>query len=283
MCLLPWVFGFLAFTVGPIVYSFGLGFFDYDMFGAAEFIGIENYVKLATDPLFVKSLQVTAIYAFVSVPLGIVVALGMSLILNENVVGLSVWRTVYYLPSLISGVALSVLWIQLFNPNAGIINTWLRYIGIKGPAWLYSQEWALPALILMSVWGVGSSVLLYLAGLQGIPTPLYESAKIDGAGALRRFRYITVPMLTPTIFFNLLMGLIGAFQFFTQAFVMTAGGPNNATLSMVLYLYRKAFQQLHFGYASAVAWILFAIIVAFTIILLRTSNRWVFYEGELQS
>lgn len=282
VCLLPWVIGFLAFTLGPMLYSFGLGFFKSDMFSKPAFVGVDNYVGLAGDPLFIKSLKVTAIYAFASVPLGIVVALIMSLILNQKVIMLSVWRTVYYMPSLISGVALSVLWLQLFNPNAGVINNFLRLFGINGPAWLYSQTWALPALIFMSLWGTGSSVLLYLAGLQGIPTPLYEAAKIDGAGALQRFWKVTLPMLTPTVFFNLLMGLIGAFQFFTQSFVMTRGGPNNATLSMVLYLYRKAFEQLHFGYASAIAWVLFAVIVVFTLILLRTSNRWVFYEGELR-
>ena len=282
ICLLPWVIGFLAFTLGPMLYSFGLGFFKSDMFSKPAFVGLDNYVGLASDPLFIKSLKVTAIYAFVSVPLGIVVALIMSLILNQKIILVSAWRTVYYMPSLISGVALSVLWLQLFNPNAGVINTALKAVGIKGPAWLYSQTWALPALILMSLWGVGASVLLYLAGLQGIPTTIYEAAKIDGAGAMQRFRHVTLPMLTPTIFFNLLMSLIAAFQFFTQAFVMTSGGPNNATLSMVLYLYRKAFQQLNFGYASAIAWVLFAIVVAFTVILLRSTNRWVFYEGELR-
>lgn len=280
LCLLPWVIGFLSFTLGPMAYSFGLSFFEADMLTGSYFVGLKNYAALMKDQLFVQSLKVTMIYAFVSVPLGTVVALAVALLLNQKVVALGLWRTVYYTPSLISGVAVSVLWLQIFNPRMGLINSALRLVGIEGPTWIFDSDWALISLIIMSLWGAGSNMLLYLAGLQGIPTQLYEAAKIDGANTWHRFWSVTLPMLTPTVFFNVVMGLIGGFQFFTQARIMTGGGPNNSTLSMVLYLYNKAFQQIRFGYASAIAWVLFAIIVTFTFLFVRTSDRWVFYAGE---
>ena len=217
---------------------------------------------------------------FSTVPLGSCLALLIALVLNQKLLGLSIWRTIYYLPTVISGVAVSLLWLQIFNPRAGLLNNFLAILNIEGPSWLYSSTWALPSLIIMSVWGVGANMLLYLAGLQGIPTQLYEAATIDGANSIRKFWHVTIPMLTPTIFFNITIGLIYAFQFFTQAFIMTEGGPNNATLSMVLFLYRKAFLQIRFGYASAAAWVLFAIIITFTLIFQYSSRRWVYYEGE---
>ncbi|MHB1296031.1 MAG: carbohydrate ABC transporter permease [Anaerolineae bacterium] len=282
LCIAPWVIGFLAFTLGPMAFSLGLSFFEADLFTLNYWVGLKNFQTIFSDPLFFKSLRVTAIYAFASVPLGAIAAVTVALVLNQQIMGLSFWRTIYYLPSVISGIAVSVLWMQIFNPRMGLINGALKLVGIQGPTWIFSSDWALPSLIIMSVWGVGSNMLLYLAGLQGIPTPLYEAAKIDGAGAWARFRRITIPMLTPTIFFNVVMSLIGSFQFFTESFIMTAGGPNNATLSMVLYLYRKAFEQTRFGYASALAWVLFAIIVFFTLLFVRSSDRWVYYEGGLR-
>ncbi len=191
-------------------------------------------------------------------------------------------RTLYYLPSIVSGVAVSILWLWIFSPQYGLLNYALSVIGIQGPRWVYSEQWAIPAFVIMGAWHAGSNMLLYLAGLQGIPTSLYEAASIDGAGSLARFIFVTLPMLSPTIFFNLIMTLTGAFQVFTQSYVMTGGGPNNATLTVVLYLYRKGFQQLHFGYASAIAWVLFVIIMAFTLLVLRSSAVWVYYEGELK-
>jgi multiple sugar transport system permease protein len=280
VCLAPWVVGFLSFTLGPMLYSFGLSFFEADLLTGSKFLGLANYTSLFRDPLFLKSLRVTATYAFVSVPLGVVVSLSVAMLLNQKIVGLSGWRTVYYMPSLISGVAVSVLWLQIFNPRMGLLNGILKVFGIQGPSWIFDSNWALPSLIIMSVWSIGATMLLYLAGLQGIPTELYEAAEIDGAGKVRKFANITIPMLTPTIFFNSLIGIIAAFQLFTQAMVMTGGGPNNATLTMVLFLYRKAFQQTRFGYASAVAWILFGIIVVFTVLYVRFSDRWVFYAGQ---
>lgn len=280
LCLLPWIIGFLVFTLGPLVFSFGLSFFRADLLTRNIFIGLENYTELIRDPLFLKSLRVTAVYAFVSVPLGAITALAVALLLNQKVVGLGLWRTVYYLPSVISGVAVAVLWMQIFNPRMGLINNMLKVVGIEGPSWIFDSDWALPSLIIMSLWAVGANMLLYLAGLQGIPTHLYEAAKIDGANIVRRFWHVTIPMLTPTIFFNVVISLIAAFQFFTQSFIMTNGGPNNSTLSMVLFLYRKAFQQTRFGYASAVAWVLFAIIIGFTMMFMRSSSWWVYYAGE---
>lgn len=280
LCLTPWLIGILAFVVGPMLFSFGLSFFESDLLTRNYFVGAKNYQELMNDPLFWQSLKVTFLYAFTSVPLGAAVSLLIALLLNQKIAGLGVWRTIYYLPTVISGVAASLVWLQIFNPRAGLINNVLSSIGITGPNWLFDSNWALPAIILLSVWSVGSNVLLFLAGLQGIPTHLYEAALIDGANAWQRFWTVTIPMLSPTILFSVTISLIGAFQLFTQALLMTKGGPNNATLSMVLYLYNKAFAQVRFGYASAVAWVLFAIIVAFTILFQRWSRRWVYYEGE---
>jgi multiple sugar transport system permease protein len=280
LCLAPWIIGFLGFILGPMLFSFGLSFFEADLLVNNYFVGLQNYQELLTDPLFWQSIRITAIYAFTSVPLGVITAMLIALLLNQKIPALGLWRTIYYLPTVISGVAVSILWLQIFNPRAGMLNNFLAILGIPGPNWLFDSTWAMPALILMSLWSVGANVLLYLAGMQGIPTHLYEAATIDGATALRRFWHITIPMLTPTIFFNVTISLIGALQFFTQAFIMTDGGPNNATLSMVLYLYRKAFEQIRFGYASATAWVLFAIIITLTLLFQNSSKRWVYYEGD---
>jgi multiple sugar transport system permease protein len=179
-------------------------------------------------------------------------------------------------------VSVAILWAQLFHPDMGLINTLLSYVGITGPRWIYSEEWAMPALIIMSQWGVGGSMLIFLAGLQGIPTVLYEAAEIDGAGSWRRFIHVTLPMLSPTILFTLVMNIIGSFQVFTQAYIMTAGGPNNATLTYVLYIYRHGFEFFEMGYASALAWILFVIIMGFTLLVLKSSALWVYYAGEVR-
>jgi multiple sugar transport system permease protein len=234
------------------------------------------------DELFWKSFRVTAYYTFALVPTSIVISLSIALLMNQKVAGIGLWRTLYYLPSVVQGVAVAVLWGFVLNPRFGLINAGLKMIGIEGPRWLYSEDWAVPGLILMGLWGAGGGMLLYLAGLQGIPTALYEAAEIDGANAIRRFLHITIPMLTPTIYFNLLINIIGSFQVFTQSYVMTDGGPNNATLTQVLYLYRKGFLNFQFGYASALAWALFLLIMVFTILVVRSSESWVHYEGELK-
>jgi multiple sugar transport system permease protein len=280
LCLAPWIIGLLAFTLGPMLFSFGLSFFESDLLVKTYWVGLQNYRELFADPLFWHSIQVTATYAFTSVPLSVITAMLIALLLNQKIPGLGIWRTIYYLPTVISGVAVSILWLQIFNPRAGMINNFLGIFGIQGPKWLFDSHWAMPALVLMSLWSVGANVLLYLAGMQGIPTAFYEAATIDGANGFRRFWHITIPMLTPTIFFNVIISIIGALQLFTQVNIMTNGGPNNATLSMVLYLYGKAFKQIRFGYASATAWILFAIIITFTLLFQYSSRRWVYYEGE---
>ncbi|NLE76425.1 MAG: sugar ABC transporter permease, partial [Chloroflexi bacterium] len=272
----PWVIGFLIFTAGAMLFSLGLTLFDTDLLTETRYYGLRNFSKLARDRLFLKSLTVTATYVISAVPLQVATALAIALMLNtKKIVAIGVWRTLYYMPSIVSGIAVSLLWMWILNPDFGLLNYLLGLVGITGPRWVYSEQWAIPSFVMMGVWGAGSNMLLYLAGLQGIPTPLYEAAAIDGAGSWRRFWNITMPMLSPTVFFNLVMTLIGAFQVFTQAYVITAGGPNNATLTIVLFLYRKGFEQLHFGYASAVAWVLFVIIMAFTLLVFRSSATWV--------
>jgi len=226
---------------------------------------------------------VTTYYTFTVVPLQTINALLMALLLNQKLRGQGAFRTIYYLPAVVSSVATISVWWWMLNPDAGLINAALAKIGISpGPRWLLSQEWALPAIILMAVWGSGGSMLIFLGALQGIPAELHESAMLDGATALRRFFHITIPMISSTIFFSLVMGLIGAFQVFGASYLMTEGGPNNATLTYVLYLYRKSFQQLRFGYASALAWILFVILMFFTLLMFKSSDVWVYYETELR-
>ena len=279
----PWIIGFLLFTVGAMLFSLGLTFFKTDLLTGSKFIGLANFTKLGNDPLFLKSLGVTFHYVFMAVPLQVLMALTVAMLLNSNQVRFSgFWRTLYFLPSIVSGIAVSLLWLWIFNPEFGLFNYFLSLIGIEGPRWLYSEQWAIPSFVIMSVWSAGGNMLLYLAGLQGIPTVLYEAASIDGANAIDRFFFVTLPMLSPTIFFNLVMTLIGAFQMFTQSYAMTGGGPNNATMTVVLLLYNKAFEQLLFGYASAIAWVLFVIILIFTLLVIRSSSVWVYYEGEVK-
>jgi multiple sugar transport system permease protein len=284
----PWVVGFLVFTAGAMLASLGISLLKTDFLTHADFVGFSQFKYIFQDPrhLTQKALINTAYYSFAMVPLGTSFALFIAVLLNQGIRGQSIWRLIYYLPSVVSGVAVSILWVWLYSPDLGLINSLLWKFGfyphiLSVPIrWIYNEAWAMPSLIIMAVWGSGGSMLIFLAGLRNIPTTLYEAAEIDGASGWQRFWTITIPMLSPTIFFSLIMGIIGSFQVFTQAFVMTQGGPNNATLTMVLYIYRKAFQQLHFGYASALAWLLFAIILFFTLLVVRSSDFWVFYAGE---
>ena len=281
----PWLIGFLVFTAGAMAYSLGVSFWDTNFLNRNEFVGFDNYERLADDPLFWKSLRVTFLYTGLTVPLSTVLALGIAVMLNQGIKFSSFWRTVYYLPAVVSGVAVALIWGWVLNPNDGLLNNLLRQIGIDGPRWFASEDWAVPGLVLISLWGTGTNMLLYLAGLQGIPTDIKEAARIDGAGPVRAFFGVTLPLLTPTIFFNVILNVIGSFQLFDRAYVLTQGGPNNATLSMVLYLYQRGFGhfgQFEFGYASAIAWALFAIILVFTLILVRSQSRWVYYEGGLR-
>lgn len=278
----PWLLGLLVFTLGPIIVSLYLSMTHYEVVRAPVFNGLSNYEFLFKDRLFWQALRVTSIYVFISVPLGLVLSFAVAMLMNQKLKLLGLWRTIFYVPNLVPIIASSVLWLWLFNPQFGLFNATLQYFGIAGPNWLGHTQWALPSLILMSLWNIGGPMLIYLAGLQGIPTDLYEACDIDGGGAWTKFLAITIPMMTPVIFFNLILGMIAAFQTFAQAFVMTGGGPRYATLFYVLYLYQNAFQFFRMGYAAALAWILFIIIFAFTVLVFRSSAAWVYYEGEVR-
>ena len=281
LCILPWILGFIFFYLGPMLASFYFGLTKWDLLTPPEFTGFSNYTKIFThDPLFWKSLKITFIYTAVFLPLDLIGGLVIALLMNQKIRGIGVFRTIYFMPSVLAGVAYVVMWMWMFNPRAGLINTLLGFVGIQGPRWLQDPKWALQALIIMSLWGIGRSMVIYLAGLKDIPRELYEAAKIDGANQWQEFWRITLPLLTPSILFNLVFGFIMTFQSFTSVFVATNGGPLNSTLFYVLYLYRKAFEHLEMGYASAMAWILFLIVLACTILILRTSGRWVFYRAE---
>jgi len=275
----PWVIGFLCFIGGPILASLGLSFTEYKVLSPPQWVALGNYERMFFhDKLFWHSLRITLTYSLISIPLGMCFGFSIALLMNQDVRGVSLWRTVYYLPAVVSGVAVSLLWAWIFNPEFGIANALLAKIGIAGPKWLYSRTWALPSMVIMSLWGAGGSMVIYLAGLQGIPTDLYEAASIDGAMAWHRLRHITLPLMTPVFFFQLITGMIGAFQLFTQAYVMTGGGPANATLFYVLYLYQRAFSDMMMGYASAMAWALFLVILALTASTFVGAKYWVYYE-----
>lgn len=277
----PWLIGFLVFSVYPLLFSIWLSLSEWDIIGSIHYVGFENYRTIFTeDDSFWQSLRVTLTYTFISVPLNMMVSLGIALLLNQKIRGVKVWRTLFYLPSLISGVAVSLIWTWVFNPNTGIINQALSAFGINGPMWIYDSNWVMPALIIMGLWGAGGNMMILISGLQGIPTALYEAAELDGANAAQRLWHITVPMLSPVLFFVLIQSVIGTFQTFTQAYVMTDGGPDNASLFYVLYLFRHAFKYFNMGYASALAWILFLIILACTFVLIKTQDRWVHYESK---
>lgn len=280
----PWIIGFLIFTAGAMVFSFYISLSDTDLLTISKFIGINNYQKALTgDSLFMKSLGVTAFYTFTVVPLGTIIALFIALMLNQKLWPIGIWRTIYYLPALVSGVAVALLWGWVLNPDFGLVNNGLEMIGVHpGPRWFGSEEWAVPGMVLVALWGTGQNMVLYLAGLQSIPTEVQEAAKIDGAGPWTLFWRVTLPLLTPTVFFNVVTSLIGAWQVFNIVVILTSGGPNNATLTMVYYLYSESFRMFNFGYASAIAWLLFAIILFFTLGLMRSSSFWVYYEGGLR-
>ena len=283
----PWIIGFLIFTVGAMIFSLGLSLFDSDLLQTTTFVGLKNYTDMISDPfagpLFRKALSVTFFYTLLTVPFATAIALGIAILLNQKIWPLSFWRTVYYLPAVVAGVAVALLWGWVLNPQFGLLNSALISLGVQNPpAWFASETWAVPGLVLITLWATGTNMLLYLAGLQSIPTEVQEAAKIDGASSWQVFRNVTLPLLTPTIFFNVVMNVIASFQVFTNAYVLTSGGPNNATKTMVLYIYQEAFQLFHFGYASALAWVLFVIILLFTLLIIRSSTAWVYYEGGLR-
>ena len=280
----PWMVGFLLFVVGPMAVSFFFSFTDYNIVEAPRWIGLNNYINLFHDDLFWHSLGVTIRFAALALPLGLIFSYVLALFLNQRIIGLNIWRTVYFLPSVVAGVAVALLWVRLLHPTQGIINAGLAWLGIKGPGWLSDPNWAIPALVLISLWGVGGNVIIYLAGLQGIPTDLYDAAKVDGANTWQRFAYVTLPMTSPVIFYNVVLGLIATFQYFTEVYVVTngTGGPARATLFYNLYLYQNAFKFFHMGYAATMAWVLFVIVLVLTLLIFRSSEVWVYYEGQLK-
>ncbi|WP_183595859.1 carbohydrate ABC transporter permease [Paenibacillus phyllosphaerae] len=276
----PWLIGFLLLTLWPILQSLYLSFTEYSLLDSPVWIGTENYSNILSDKLFVKSLIVTFTFVLFAVPIKMMFSLLVAMLLNKNVKGMSIYRTLIYFPSLIGGsIAVAALWRNMFGLE-GYINHILGWFGIQGVGWIANPDTALGTLILLNTWQFGSTMVIFLAGLKQIPKDLYESASVDGAGVFRKFYSITLPMLSPVIFFNLVLGIINAFQMFTSAFVITGGGPANSTYMYVLFLYEKAFKQYQMGYASSLAWILLLIIGVFTLINFTVSKYWVHYESE---
>ncbi|MDD4698880.1 MAG: sugar ABC transporter permease [Oscillospiraceae bacterium] len=278
----PWLIGFCVFTFFPMVFSLFTSFTSWNGLSVPEFIGFKNYVNILTkDTMFISSLLKTLYYVGVSVPLNIIFSIILALLLNKRLPGSNVFRSIFYLPTICSGVALYIAWLYLYNQNSGFINVLLSFIGIEGPGWLTNIDLAMPSIIFMGMFTIGTSMTIVLAGLQNVPHSYYEAADLDGAGAFYKFKNITFPMISPVIFFNLLMALIKGLQVFTQPYVMTEGGPANATYVYGLHLYKSAFLYSKFGYASALAWVLFIILIALSIAIFATSKFWVFYREDV--
>jgi multiple sugar transport system permease protein len=277
----PWLIGFGLFVAYPLVASLYYSMTNFNIMKAPRWIGLGNYADLLfKDDLFRTSLSNTAYYVLISVPVGTAFSLATALLLNAKIKGISLFRTVYYLPTIVPAVAGSIIWMMLLNPQFGIINELIRSLGLRQPGWLADPAWAKPALIIMSLWGMGGTIIIYLAALQDVPVHLVEAAILDGANGWQRFLRVTVPMISPAILFNVVVTLIGSFQYFTAAYIMTDGGPNNATLFYALYLYRNAFKYTKMGYASALAWLLLVITLVCTLLVLRTGGRKVYYGQE---
>lgn len=274
----PWLLGMLFFTAYPILASITYSFMDYSILEPPKWAGFANYTTLFKDQLFWTSLYNTLYFVIISVPLTIIIGLLISLMLNKDIKGIAIYRTLYYIPSIVPVVAGSILWAWIFNPNFGILTNVVNFFGITAPGWLSDPAWAKFSLILMALWGAGGGMIIYLAGLKNIPKVYYEAAELDGANARQRFINVTLPMISPTLFFQLIIGMIGSFQVFTQAFIMTNGGPNDSTMFYVYYLYNNAFRFWKMGYSSAMAWILFVIIMILTWISFRVAKYWVQYD-----
>lgn len=279
----PAILGFIIFTLGPMIASLYLSLTDYNVFkDTTRFIGLDNYAKLFSgeDDLFYQSLGTTFYFVILRVPAVIIISLFLAILLNMNVKGRSVFRTIIYLPSIVPAVASSMIWLWLMNPDLGLLNTVLEWLHLPTSTWLFGEGSVIPSVVLTTLWGIGGTVIIFLAGLSGIPKSYYEAIDVDGGGWYSKLRHITIPMLTPTIFFNTIMTIIGSFQVFSEAYILTQGGPNNKSLFFVFYLWRTAFRDTEMGYASALAWVLFVIIMIFTVIIFKTSKSWVHYEGE---
>ncbi|PPA71154.1 spermidine/putrescine ABC transporter permease [Jeotgalibacillus proteolyticus] len=279
----PWLIGFLGLTLGPMLFSLYASFTNYNITSRMDFIGFSNYKRMFQfDDLFTVSLWNTIYYVAFTVPLTTVGAILIAVLLNQKIKGMSIFRTVFYLPAVLSGVGVYFLWMQMLSPSTGLVNTILAWFGIAGPAWLFDPEWTKPALILMKMWSVGGGMLLYLASLQGVSKQMYEAALLDGANVFHRFFYITLPMITPIIFFDIVTSTIGSFQVFQEAYVMSQsgdGGPANSLLFYNLHMWNNAFELFDMGYASAMAWVLFIIVLILTVFHLYLSKKWVYYEG----
>ncbi|ANF95246.1 ABC transporter permease [Paenibacillus bovis] len=275
----PWVIGFTVFALFPILASLYYSFTDYDIIHSPKWVGLGNYREMFADDLYWNSVMVTLKYTFISVPLQLLLAMGFALLLNQKLPFKGFFRTAMYFPSMVSGVAMSLLWYWVFNPQIGLFNYMLSWFGVKGPAWLMDPNTALYSLIIMSFWGVGGAMIIFLAGLQGVPTSLLEAARLDGAGKLSIFWHVTLPMISPVLLFQLILGVIESFQVFTQAFVMTHGGPSYSTWFYVYGLYTSAFKEYRAGYSSAMAWVLLIVVLIVTYIIMKLSNRYVYYEG----
>ena len=274
----PFILGVMFWVLFPALMAAWLSFQKWNLITPAKYVGLENFQTMFNDKLFWQALKVTSIFTFVSVPLSMIISFSMALLINTKVRGIALFRTIYYLPSIMPAVASAVLWAWILNTDFGLLNAILHYFGLPKIAWLQETAWALPAMILMSLWGVGQAMIIFLAGLQGIDDVYYEAAKIDGAGRWAQMVHITIPMMSSVIFFNLILGVINSFQVFTAGYLITNGGPQNATLFFVLYLYRVGFQFLKMGYAAALSWVLFFIILFFTVIIFRTVGRKVYYQ-----
>lgn len=280
MFALPWLFGLLAFMFYPLLMSFYYSFCDYSVLKPAVWVGGDNYSELFRDEVFWKTVKNTLFYASISLPLTMILGIGLAMLLNTNVKGMTVYRTIFFIPSLVPMVSLAMLWLWIFNGDYGVINTGLASIGIKGPNWLSDVAWTKPALILLSLWGVGNAMLIYLASLQDVPTSLLEAAELDGANVWHKTRNVTLPMISPVIQFNMVMGIIGSLQVFAVPFVMFPGGiPARSTYFYSTYIYDNAFKYSRMGYASAMGWILFVVILILTLVALKLSNKHVHYGG----
>lgn len=277
--ILPWLIGFVVFTLYPILASFYYSFTSYNVTSAPVFIGLQNYINAFHDEVFYKSVQATLYYTLLSIPIGLAISLIFAMLLNANLFAKGMFRTFLYLPTMISGVSMSLLWTWIFNPQYGLANFLLSLVNIQGPHWLTNENWAIPSLVIMSLWTNGEGIMLFLAALQGVPQSLTEAALLDGANWFHRFQNITLPMISPIFLFQLVVGVINSFQVFTQAFVMTNGGPHYATTFYVFYIYQNAFSNFNMGYASALSWMMLVAVTIITFFIMKFSNRYVYYEG----
>ncbi|QGQ95448.1 sugar ABC transporter permease [Paenibacillus psychroresistens] len=280
----PAILGYSLFVFLPMIISLIYSFTDYAVVNQTKFVGLDNYINMFSgeDPFFYKSLGVTSYYVLLSVPLQIIFAFFLAILLNQNIKGRSIFRTIFYLPTIVPVVASSMIWLWLYDPDLGVLNSVLRTLGLPTSQWIWAESSVIPSLAIMSLWSIGGQVVIFLAGLQDVPAHLYESAEIDGSTSVQKLLHITIPLMTPTIFFNLIMNFINSFQIFSQAYIMTDGGPNNASLFYVFYLYREAFKFSKLGSAFAIGWVLFMIILVLTLLVLRSSSKWVYYEGEVK-